>query len=250
MRARASRGGGQLQHRKLPSLSRPTRIRWSRSFNDQPPARGRRQGLIEAYTRHVPLWTVCRSYTSTSHLPSPFLSRLTLLRTCRDRSWGRLQRGRGRFLDRTARFTGTWRHLHWGHLLRGIPMGSLHGFSSWLGAIYLVVPQLMAAPTLFVGTLLSLLCSWLLLLLLPLACPRLWTRRLWRRHRRQNNSVGQPRRYCPSTNYLDRGPPQLSPTLRHRIPVRLTLARAQGTGSLRPGSPLLVEFLATRTHRL
>ena len=34
---------------------------------------------------------------------------------------------------------------------------------------------------------------------------------LWRKHRRQNDSVGQPRRYCPSTHYLDRGPPQAVP---------------------------------------
>ena len=103
--------------------------------------------------------------------------------------------GRGRFLDRTTRFTGTRRHLHCGHLRRGIPMGSLHGLISWLGAIYLVVPQLMAAPTLLVGTLSSLLHSWLLFLL-HLSSGRLglWTRRLWHRHRRQNHSVGQPRR--------------------------------------------------------
>ena len=79
VRVGASRGSGQLQHRKLPSRSWLTRIQRNCSFNHQPPACGRQQALVKAHTRHVPSWMLHHSHTSASGLLRLFLPRLILL---------------------------------------------------------------------------------------------------------------------------------------------------------------------------
>ena len=192
-------------------------------------------------SHHVPWWTVRRSYMSTSRLPSPFLSRLILLCTCRDRSWGLLQRKRQVpwqddpvhwDLETPPLGSPPPRHPHgqspWAHQLAGgnLPRSASADGSANTPCRHAPQPSPQLTSSSFVA------CATLTVSPQALAQAQAAKRQ-----------CGAAQAVLPQHTLLGQGIPEA-------VPHPEALARAQGTGSLKPGSPLLVQFLATCTNRL